>query len=136
LESNGDMQESGMRSGFGETVGEAGHFIIEEFGVNIGRLLMESGGTEVRIVDLQFIPKAQDQGYGPAIIGVLQQAAAAQRVQLSITVIRNRVKLKQWLALKGFVVEETDPAADRMVWNPSTDDMGATRIFMPDAQPS
>jgi len=131
LESVVDMQEKAMQTGYGETFGNAAHFIIEKVGVSVGRLLMESGGTEVRIVDLQFIPKAQDKGYGPTIIGTLQQIAAAQRVQLAITVVRNRVKLKQWLALKGFVVEESDPAADRMVWNPTADDMGATRIFTP-----
>ena len=136
LESIVDMQEKAMQSGYGEVFGNAAHFIIEKVGINIGRLLMESGGTEVRIVDLQFIPAAQDKGYGPTIIGTMQQAAATQRVPLAITVTHNRVKLKQWLALKGFVVEETEGFADRMVWNPSTDDMGVSRVFMPDAQPS
>ena len=136
LESIVDMQERAMQSGYGQTFGNAAHFIVEKLGVPIGRLLVESGGTEVRIVDLQFIPKAQDKGYGPTIIGTMQQAAAIQRVQLAITVVHNRVKLKQWLALKGFIVEDAQPGADRMVWNPSADDMGATRVFMPGTQPS
>ncbi|MBL4615202.1 MAG: hypothetical protein JKY27_10055, partial [Magnetovibrio sp.] len=85
LESIVDMQEKAMQSGYGETFGNAAHFIIEKVGISIGRLLMESGGTEVRIVDLQFIPAARDKGYGPTVIGVMQQAAATQRVPLAIT---------------------------------------------------
>lgn len=129
LESIVDLQERAMQKGYGETFGNAAHFIIEKVGVKIGRLLVESGGTEVRIIDLQLIPAAHDKGYGPTIIGSLQQAAAMQRVQLAITVMSNRAKLKQWLALKGFVVESSEPYADRMVWNPPTDAMGATRVF-------
>jgi len=131
LESVVDMQERAMQQGYGEAFGNAAHFIIEKLGVKIGRLLVESGGTEVRIVDLQFIPKAQDKGYGPSVIAAMQQAAAMQRVQLAITVLRNRPKLKQWLASKGFVVEESDQAAERMIWNPTADAMGVTRTFKP-----
>ncbi|WP_022731531.1 hypothetical protein [Thalassospira lucentensis] len=131
LESIVDMQETAMQTGYGAAFGNAAHFIIEKIGVNVGRLLVESGGTEVRIVDLQFIPSAQDLGYGPIVIGTMQQAAAQQRVQLAITVLSNRPKLKHWLTLKGFVVDETNPAADRMVWNPSAEAMGASRIFTP-----
>lgn len=131
LESVVDMQEKAMQSGYGETFGNAAHFIIEKVGVSIGRLLVESGGAEVRIVDLQFIPEAHDKGYGPTVIGAMQQAAAMQRVPLAITVLHNRPHLKQWLALKGFVVEETELSADRMVWHPGADAMGVTRIFTP-----
>lgn len=130
LESIVDMQENAMQKGYGETYGDAAHFIIEKVGVNIGRLLVESGGTEVRIVDLQFIPAAHDKGYGPTVIGTMQQAAAMQRVQLAITVVHSRTKLKQWLAMQGFVVETAEDYADRMVWNPPAEAMGATRVFI------
>jgi len=129
LESIVDMQERAMQKGYGETFGNAAHFIVEKVGVNIGRLLVESGGTEVRIVDLQFRPEPQDKGYGPIVIGTMQEAAAMQRVQLAITVVHNRTKLKQWLTTKGFVVDEATDYADRMVWNPTADAMGATRVF-------
>ncbi|NQV99656.1 MAG: GNAT family N-acetyltransferase [Rhodospirillales bacterium] len=131
LESIVDMQEQAMQTGYGNTFANAAHFIIEKLGVRVGRLLVESGGTEVRIVDLQFIPAVHDLGYGPTVIGTMQQAAAAQRVQLAITVLSNRPHLKQWLAMKGFVVEESEPHADRMIWKPTAADMGGKRVFMP-----
>ncbi len=119
-----DMQETARNEGYGNAFPSAFEFVLEKAGDRVGRLLLSWGGNEARVVDLSFIPALRNQGLGTAVIAALQQAAGTAKLPLAVTVLRNNTSLKAALTLLGFVTDEGDVAAERMVWYPTRLEMG------------
>lgn len=110
------IQEQGAGEGFPNAM----HYIIEKTQHNVGALVVDFGANEVRVVYVAFIPGARGFGYGKTVLQGVQQAAASNQCPVSVVVWHNNPGAKRIYLELGFKVEETQIAADRMVWYPGT----------------
>jgi len=107
--------------------GNAAHYpnalqlVVEKLGERIGRIIVDFGCNEVKILSIAFMGAARGKGYGSGILRGLQQAAAGMQTPLVLDVMRSNLKAKQLYQRLGFSVEQTGPIEDRMVWRPGTD---------------
>lgn len=118
VESLIDMQQQAQVVGYGEQFPNAHYFIVERLGERIGRIVVDFGQSEVRLVDIAFLPGARGQGYGTQVIRALQRAATQVHTPLALVVHRDDPRARRLYGALGFVVAETHPMADKMVWTP------------------
>jgi ribosomal protein S18 acetylase RimI-like enzyme len=103
--------------------------VIELDGVSIGRLYVNRGSTEIRIVDITLAPDARNRGLGSAILSDLMGEARRSGRPLRIHVERHNPALSLYARL-GFrpvadtgvyyLMEAAEPA-------PHTAERGVTR---------
>lgn len=120
-----EQQHQAQITGYGNDFPNAMYFIVERHQENIGRIVIDFGETEIRLVDFCLIPQAHGQGYGKLILQMLQYAAGASKAPLTLTVMRMNMPAKMLYLSLGFRVEESDAMYERMVWYPSAVEMGA-----------
>lgn len=114
------MQQQAQTVGYGTAFPNAMYFIVEKHHQALGRVAVDFGHNEVRLLDIAFIPEARGKGYGEAVIRGLQQAASQTRAPLVLTVARNNPAAQKLYLRLGFKVEESNHTHDRMVWYPAS----------------
>lgn len=107
-----------LQAGTAEAFPNAMHFVVEKAAGRVGAVIVDFGPAEVRLVYLALLPAARGQGHGQQLVRGLQQAAARAGAPLAVTVWRNNPRARALYLALGFVVEETLPAAERLVWYP------------------
>lgn len=118
IESLIDMQQQAQVVGYGEQFPNAYYFIVERLGERIGRIVVDFGHDEIRLVDIVFVPQARGRGHGSQVIRALQQAAAKVHTPLALVVHRDDPKARRLYMALGFAVAESHPMADKLVWVP------------------
>ncbi|NHI00430.1 GNAT family N-acetyltransferase [Oceanimonas sp. MB9] len=120
-----ELQLKAQTQGYGGQFPNAIYLILEKNGSRIGKLTLDIGPVELRIIDLAFIPKARDKGFGPAIILWVMKAAAQTRKPLVAPTRRDLTGLMTFLRRYGFVEEEqlSDSVYARMIWFPNQAEM-------------
>lgn len=73
-------QEQSYRQQFSRAVQR----IMEHQGVPMGRLLMQSEGEAIRLIDIAIAPAWQRRGIGRAVVGLLLEQSAGRAVQLHV----------------------------------------------------
>lgn len=114
-----EMQQRAQTQGYGEQFPDAMQLIVEKLGERIGRVVLSLGQTEVRVVDIAFIPAARGKGYGATLIRQFQTAATLTRAPLVLSVLRSNPRAIQFYASLGFMVEQQDSLRYLMVWHPA-----------------
>jgi GNAT superfamily N-acetyltransferase len=109
------VQEQGLGTHFPDAL----HYVIEKLDTPIGALSADFGANEIRVLYLAFIPAARGQGFGRAVLQGVQQAATQVRCPVVTVVWASNPHARQHYLALGFRVEESNPAAQRMVWYPS-----------------
>lgn len=104
--------------GAGTNYPNAMHFVIEKTATCIGSIIVDFGHNEVRIVYLALVAAARGKGYGKEVLRGMQLAAERVCCPLTVVVWRNNPQAKQVYLGLGFRVDESQPAAERMVWYP------------------
>ncbi len=131
-----DMQYRARDSSYEAAYPNAYHYIIEKSGQAVGRLLLDFGPAEVRVIDLSIHPGYQGLGVGTTVLTALQNVAAQVSSPIALAVRRdNGVALHVYTSL-GFVLDaDNDPFAMHLLlrWEP-TRDLMETRIFMPEGR--
>lgn len=120
-----DIQYRAKTQGYADRFPNAMYFVVERLGVPIGRLVVNFGPHEVRLVDIAFVPVARGHGYGTHVIKTVQFAAAHIQAPVALTVSRDNVSARLAYAALGFQVECSDAMTDHLVWHPrhvGTDD--------------
>jgi ribosomal protein S18 acetylase RimI-like enzyme len=108
-----------LQARVGANFPNAMHFVVERTAERIGMLIVDFGPNEIRLIYLALLPALRGQGCGRQLIQGLQQAAARTQAPLAVTVWRNNPQARALYLALGFVVEETQSAAERLVWYPS-----------------
>ncbi|MNB55702.1 Acetyltransferase (GNAT) family protein [compost metagenome] len=108
------VQELGM----GDNYPNAMHYVVEKLGTAIGALSTDFGANEIRVLYLAFIPKARGQGFGRAVLQGVQKAAQQIRCPVATVVWTSNPHARRHYLALGFAVEESNPAAERLVWYP------------------
>lgn len=113
-------QYRAQQMGYGHAYPNAYYFIVERLGEQIGRIVVDIGDAGIHLVDIAFLPKARGQGYGSHILRALQHAAAQVQAPLSLSVNPAQLSVKQLYLSLGFVVIESHPLNEKMVWHHRT----------------
>ncbi|ODC04386.1 hypothetical protein BFW38_13450 [Terasakiispira papahanaumokuakeensis] len=113
-----DMQYQARNQGYGTQFPNAVDLMIESAGTPIGRMTVDQGANEVRLVDLALIKTARGQGYGQQIVQSLMQASAMAGLPLTLTVQRLNASALHTYAKLGFQVLDENPLQLHLIWTP------------------
>ncbi len=114
-----EQQHHAQTVGYGEMFPNAMYFIIEKQFERIGRVVIDFGMNDVRLIDLAFIPLARGKGYGSDVIQMLQKAAAMNRVPLTLSVINHNYAAKALYLRLGFLVQSSTGMHEQLIWYPN-----------------
>lgn len=128
-----DMQLEAQQGGYGAQFPNAIYLVLEKNGSRIGRLTLDVQPVELRLVDLDFIKKAQDKGFGSAILLWLMKAAATTKKPLLVPTRRDDFAMGRFLRKYGFVEDESmsDEVFARLSWMPTADEMAGIADIKP-----
>lgn len=113
------MQRHAQTEGYGDMFPNAMYFIAEYHNESVGRVVLDFGPNEVRVVDIALIPAARGKGYGSQVLQAVQAAAGKVMAPVTLTVRADNLGAKQLYARLGFVVDAAQIPYERMVWYPS-----------------
>lgn len=113
-----EMQQQAQTQGYGDMFPNAMYFVAEYHNERIGRVVLDFGQNEIRLVDIALVPAARGKGYGSQILHAVQLAAGKVMAPVVLTVRADYLPAKQLYARLGFVVEEAQIPYERMVWYP------------------
>lgn len=114
-----DQQHEAQMQGYGDQFPNAMYFIVEKINEPIGRVTIDFGSNEVRIVDLALIPAARGKGFGSSILRGIQQAAGVTGAPVTLSVQANNIGAQQLYARLGFQLTEIGEMHHMMSWFPS-----------------
>ena len=128
-----DMQLRAQQGGYGNQFPNAIYLVLEKNGTRIGRLTLDIQTVEMRLVDLDFIKKAQGKGFGSGILLWLMKAAAQTKRPLLVPARRDDFAMAKFLAKYGFVEDTaiSDDMMARMSWFPTADEMAGLADIKP-----
>lgn len=115
-----DLQRRAQTQGYGDMFPNAMYFVVEYHSERIGRVVLDFGQNEIRVVDIAMIPAARGKGYGGQVLQVVQMAAGKVMAPVALTVRFDHLRAKQLYARLGFAVEEAQIPYERMVWYPAS----------------
>ncbi len=114
-----EQQYHAQTVGYGEKFPNAMYFVVEKVNQKIGRVVVDFGPNEVRVVDIALIPTARNQGFGQGIIKSLQYAAASSGAPLTLTVAAGNIAATRLYAKMGFQPIEESPTYNLLAWYPN-----------------
>lgn len=118
IESLIDAQRQAQTQGYGDMFPNAMYFVVEHHNERIGRVVLDFGQNEIRVVDIALIPAARGKGYGSEILQAVQRVAGKVMAPVVLSVRFDHLPAKQLYGGLGFVVEEAQIPYEHMVWYP------------------
>ncbi len=112
------MQRRVQVEGYRTAFPAADFLVLERCGEKIGRLVINLGSGELRLIDIALLPQMQGQAHGKAVLHSLQELASAHRVPLRLAVNAANHRAKRLYLAHGLCVEYADGFLERMVWHP------------------
>lgn len=113
-----DSQRQAQTQGYGDMFPNAMYFVAEHHNERIGRVVLDFGQNEIRVVDIALIPAARGKGYGSQVLQAVQLVAGKVMAPVALSVRFDHLRAKQLYRRLGFVVEEAQIPYERMVWYP------------------
>lgn len=113
-----DMQHQAQTSGCGDMFPNAMYFVVEYHGERIGRLVLDFGPVEARVVDISLIPAARGKGLRLQVLRAVQAVAAQAMTPVTLISRYDNLHAKQRYLQMGFVVEEVQLPFERLTWYP------------------
>lgn len=114
------MQQHVQMSGIQQHFPEAQHFVVEEAGRPVGRVIIDTGVTDLRLVDIAILPQAQRKGIARSILRAMQEQARESNLNVSLAVeITNQAARTLYLQM-GFFVQSSDGLFEQMHWHRPT----------------
>jgi ribosomal protein S18 acetylase RimI-like enzyme len=114
-----EMQQNAQTEGYGDMFPNAMYFVAEYHNERVGRVVLDFGQNEIRVVDIALIPAVRGKGYGSQILQAVQLTASKVMAPVALSVRFDNLHAKQLYARLGFTVEEAQIPYERMVWYPS-----------------
>lgn len=112
------FQRRAQTEGYGDMFPNAMYFVAEYHHERIGRVVLDFGQNEIRVVDIALIPAARGKGFGGQILQAVQMTAGKVMAPVTLTVRFDHLRAKQLYERLGFTVEEAQIPYERMVWYP------------------
>ena len=116
------LQFNAMTLSYRERFPKANWFVIESDGSCIGRMIVDRGEVEVRVVDFAILEEHRGQGIGTAVLKSVLHAAASSRKPVRLrTFLESRAVV--WYRRLGFVELEDDGLRVHLEWVPGGEGM-------------
>jgi ribosomal protein S18 acetylase RimI-like enzyme len=115
------MQLQMQSVGYHNTYPHADYIVLEHEGERIGRLVVDVGATDIRVIDLCFLPHAQKKGFGTTVLRHLQQQAAENNLTVTLAVGNNNPEARRLYISLGFQVVSNDGIFEQMLSSSTPD---------------
>lgn len=128
-----DFQYQAKNVGHGDSYPDAHYYMIEKAGDVVGRLVIDFGHNEVRVVDITVLPAWHGQGIGQTVIQAMQKVAGSLRLPVVLTALLNNQPALSLYRKLGFRLDPDNRPGDiRLLlrWEPDAESM-PTRLVMP-----
>jgi len=116
------MQQRFQEAGWREHFPAAQQRLIVSRHNAIGRLVIDSGPRELRLVDISLLPQSRNQGHGTAIVRALQRCAADAGLPLALTVKSDNGHARRLYMALGFERHSADALSEQLVWRAAAGD--------------
>ncbi|MFZ6872268.1 GNAT family N-acetyltransferase [Undibacterium sp. Di27W] len=111
------MQQHVQMEGVRMNYPDAGHYLVEDAGLAVGRVIIDTGEADLRLLDIAIIPSAQRQGIARAILQAMQAEAQEQGKGIRLAVEQTNFAARGLYMQLGFTVQSTDALFDQMYWH-------------------
>lgn len=111
------MQQNMQLVGYRNMYPDAEYLVLEHDGEAVGRIVVNTGPDEMRLVDISLLPQARGKGFGTAVIRVLQQSSADKKLPLVLSVYRSNPQARRLYVALGFQPASGNEMAEQMIWN-------------------
>jgi ribosomal protein S18 acetylase RimI-like enzyme len=111
------MQQRFQGAGYRARFPDAAWLVLEQGGAPCGRIVVDTGPSELRLVDIALLPQARGHGLGSHVMRALQAHAAGLGLPLTLSVHHTNPRARQLYLTLGFRAHGTNSAADEMMWN-------------------
>jgi ribosomal protein S18 acetylase RimI-like enzyme len=106
------MHEEGRRAMYPN----AEVLVLEQAGEPAGRAVLDTTGTDWRLVDLALLPALRGRGLGAALLAALQARAAAHGARIGLAVLRTNAPALRLYRRAGFVIAGGNELQYQMLW--------------------
>lgn len=110
------MQQQAQVQGMRNAFPHARYSLLERGGVAVGRLVLDTHGDQVHLVELAICRSERGQGIGSTVLRALQGLAAQRRQPLKLSVGLANPAARSLYARLGFRVTGADAVQERMQW--------------------
>ena len=107
-----EMQNRAYRMQFPD----AAHYIVE-FDAPVGRLIVERGEREIKLIDISLLSGFRNRGIGAFLLEKLKAEAAASEKTVFLRVLKTNDSAKRFYERLGFTVEEDADLHFGMRWH-------------------
>lgn len=114
------LQRQVQQAGFEQNYPNAQHLIVMHSGSSIGRVVVDSGPTDLRLVDIAIAPSARRIGAANLVLRALQDAAVVLDLPIRLSVARSNQAARNLYLGLGFTVHSQDPVLEQMTWRGGT----------------
>jgi RimJ/RimL family protein N-acetyltransferase len=114
-----DQQFDAMHRSMADYFPNARRLVIEHMGEVIGRLVVDAGPVELRVIELGFVQEARGRGHARQILQALQEAGRLGGLPVSITTRIDDLRGRAALHGMGFASEGQHGPFERLGWYPS-----------------
>jgi ribosomal protein S18 acetylase RimI-like enzyme len=111
-------QQQLQGQGYATSFPEAQYLVLEHLGAPVGRLVLNDGAGELRVVDISIMPRERRRGHARAVLRSLQELAHARSAAVTLRVHRDNPNARALYASMGFVVVSSDEVSEQMRWTP------------------
>lgn len=110
------MQQRVQLAGLLQNFPTAQQLVIESNQQPLGRLVVDWGDKDIRVVDIAVVTSVRRSGVANAVLRALQHAAAAEGLRLSLAVAISNAPAQALYHGLGFQREQQDALFDQLVW--------------------
>jgi ribosomal protein S18 acetylase RimI-like enzyme len=111
-------QQQLQGQGYAASFPRAQYLVLEHLGAPVGRLVLNEGAGELRVVDISIMPRERRRGHARAVLLSLQERARACSAALTLRVHRHNLNARALYASMGFVAISGDEVSEQMRWTP------------------
>lgn len=110
------MQQRVQQVGIQDHYPDAKHLILQSEGQPVGRVVVDTGPSDIRLVDISILPQARRSGMATAVLRALQAGAAAQGLGMSLAVSKTNPAARSLYLGLGFEVASEDEVFEQLTW--------------------
>lgn len=111
------MQQNMQTIGYRNTYPDAEYLVLEHCGEAVGRVVVDTGLKEMRVVDISMLPQVRGRGFGTAVLRALQRNAVEKKLPLVLSVHRNNPRARRLYLKLGFQPVSGNDSAEEMMWD-------------------
>ncbi|WP_171907594.1 GNAT family N-acetyltransferase [Alkalimonas amylolytica] len=113
------MQYQAQYSGYRQQYPKACSLIIEYANCGIGRILLDTANTNIRLIDIALLPDHRRQGYARACIRALQDFAVQRNKPVQLSVYQDNIAAHTLYLELGFSPIQSSPPFLSLCWLPT-----------------